>query len=30
VVGNEAAVLIEFDFEGQTAAQIGLPEKHSP
>jgi hypothetical protein len=28
VVGNEAAVLIEFDFEGQTCARIGLPEKH--
>jgi hypothetical protein len=22
-------VLIEFDFEGKTAAQLGLPEQHS-
>ena len=29
VVGNEPAVLIEFDFEGDTAARLGLPEKHS-
>ncbi len=28
VVGNEPAVLIEFDFEGNTAAQCGLPQKH--
>ncbi len=28
VVGNEAAVLIEFDFEGDTAARCGLPQKH--
>ncbi len=28
VVGNEAAVVIEFDFEGQTAAKLGLPAKH--
>ena len=28
VVGNEPAVLIEFDFEGQTAAKVGVPEKH--
>ena len=28
VVGNEPAVLIEFDFEGNTAARCGLPEKH--
>ena len=28
VVGNEAAVLIEFDFEGETAARCGLPQKH--
>ena len=28
VVGNEAAVVIEFDFEGDTAARCGLPAKH--
>jgi hypothetical protein len=28
VIGDEPAVLIEFDFEGETAARIGLPEKH--
>lgn len=28
VVGDEPAVLIEFDFEGQTAAKVGIPEKH--
>ena len=28
VVGNEPAVLIEFDFEGETAARCGLPQKH--
>ena len=28
VVGNEPAVLIEFDFEGDTAARCGLPQKH--
>ena len=28
VVGNEPAVVIEFDFEGQTAARLGLPDKH--
>ncbi len=28
VVGDEPAVLIEFDFEGNTAASVGLPEKH--
>jgi hypothetical protein len=28
VVGNEPAVLIEFDFEGQTAAKFGMPEIH--
>ncbi len=28
VVGDEPAVLIEFDFEGETAARLGLPEKH--
>ena len=29
VVGDEPAVLIEFDFEGDTAAKLGLPEQHS-
>lgn len=29
VVGDEPAVLIEFDFEGQTARQLGLPERHN-
>ena len=28
VIGDEAAVLIEFDFEGQTTAVLGLPETH--
>ncbi len=28
VEGNEPAVLIEFDFEGETAAKVGLPEEH--
>lgn len=28
VVGNEPAVVIEFDFEGETAKRCGLPEKH--
>ena len=28
VVGDEPAVVIEFDFEGETAARLGLPEKH--
>ena|SRR5579864_925058 len=28
VVGNEPAVLIEFDFEGQTAARFGMPDIH--
>jgi hypothetical protein len=28
VEGNEPAVLIEFDFEGETAKKCGLPEKH--
>ncbi len=28
VVGDEPAVLIEFDFEGETAARLGLPERH--
>jgi hypothetical protein len=25
VVGNEPAVLIEFDFEGKTAEKFGIP-----
>jgi hypothetical protein len=28
VVGDEPAVLIEFDFEGDTASRFGLPERH--
>jgi hypothetical protein len=28
VEGNEPAVLIEFDFEGDTASKLGLPETH--
>jgi hypothetical protein len=28
VVGDEPAVVIEFDFEGETAARLGLPEHH--
>jgi hypothetical protein len=28
VIGDEPAVLIEFDFEGETAKVCGLPEKH--
>ena len=28
VVGNEPAVLIEFDFEGETAKRFGIPEQH--
>ena len=28
VVGNEPAVLIEFDFEGETARRFGMPEMH--
>lgn len=28
VVGDEPAVLIEFDFEGETAKRLGLPEQH--
>jgi hypothetical protein len=28
VVGNEPAVLIEFDFEGETAARLGLQQEH--
>jgi hypothetical protein len=29
VVGNEAAVVIEFDFEGQTAQKFGIASQHS-
>ena len=28
VVVNEAAVLIEFDFEGETASKLGMPASH--
>jgi hypothetical protein len=28
VVGNEPVVLIEFDFEGDTIARLGMPERH--
>jgi hypothetical protein len=28
VVGNEPAVLIEFDFEGETARRFGMPAAH--
>lgn len=28
VVGEEQAVLIEFDFEGETAQRFGMPERH--
>jgi hypothetical protein len=28
VVGPEPAVLIEFDFEGDTAARLGMPARH--
>jgi len=29
VVGDEGAVLIEVDFEGDTASRFGIPEKHT-
>ena len=29
VVGDEPAVVIEFDFESDTAARLGIPEKHT-
>jgi hypothetical protein len=29
VVGNQEAVLIEFDFGGDTASRVGLPDKHT-
>ena len=28
VVGEEPAILIEFDFEGETASRMGMPEVH--
>lgn len=28
VVGNEPAVLIEFDFEGETVSRLGMPDVH--
>jgi hypothetical protein len=28
VVGNEPAIVIEFDFENETAARLGLPDRH--
>jgi len=28
VVGSEPAVVIEFDFEGDTCSKLGVPEKH--
>jgi hypothetical protein len=28
VVGTEPAVLIEFDFEGETVRRLGMPESH--
>ena len=29
VVGGEPAILIEFDFEGETVNRLGMPEVHS-
>jgi hypothetical protein len=29
VIGNDPAVLIEFDFEGDTVRRMGMPEKHA-
>ncbi len=29
VVGSEPAVVIEFDFEGETASRLAMPEIHS-
>jgi hypothetical protein len=29
VVGDEDAVFVQFDYEGETAKRFGLPEKHS-
>ena len=28
VVGDEPAVLVEFDFEGETVSRLGMPEAH--
>ena len=28
VIGHDAAVLIEFDFEGETAKRFGMPDAH--
>ena len=28
VVGDEAAVVIEFDFEGDTVSRLGMPDAH--
>jgi hypothetical protein len=28
IIGDEPAVLIEFDFEGETVARFGLPDAH--
>ena len=28
VVGDEPAVLIEFDFEGDTVQRLGMPDAH--
>jgi len=28
VIGQESAIVIEFDFEGDTARQFGMPEMH--
>jgi hypothetical protein len=30
VPGDEPAVLIQFDFEGETNERLGLPERHQP
>ena len=30
VAGDEPAVMIEFDFEGETASRFGMPEVHGP
>ena len=29
VIGNEPAVVIEFDFESDTIRRLGMPEKHT-
>jgi hypothetical protein len=29
VVGQKAAVVIEFDFEGETASRLGMPSSHT-